>query len=130
MHRRVFRNERGTATRLLSVGWDMTAEVEAADRLRQQVAHARVITERFNLATRAAGISSWEFDLHKTEYMWDDNRLTGIGVDDLPIDKLGAAMREVLDPEALENCDRLIRDVIAQGIDHTRIVYVRVPRKG
>jgi signal transduction histidine kinase/DNA-binding response OmpR family regulator len=117
LHKRVFRNEAGVAVRALTAAWDVTAEVEAAQQLREQAEEARRVTERFNLATSAAGISSWEFDLRTRKFMWEDNRPSVLGLDHVSRDDFAAALAAIVVPEDAERRDKLIRKVVAMGID-------------
>jgi two-component system sensor histidine kinase/response regulator len=129
MYRRHFRNQQGKAVRVLNAAWDVTAEVEAADRLRQQAEQAQLITERFNLATRAAGISSWERDMRTQQFIWEDNRPSALGLDHVPTEQYADALNGLMLPEDIERRNNLVRKVIANGIDQYSYRFrVRTPR--
>jgi signal transduction histidine kinase/DNA-binding response OmpR family regulator len=129
LYRRYFRGEDGTAVRVLSAAWDVTAEVEVAEQLREQAHAAHRITERFNLATRAAGISSWERDLRTQKFIWEDNRPAALGLDDVPIGEYSDEITKLMFAEDIERRNNLVRKVIANGIDqYTYRFRVRTPR--
>jgi two-component system, sensor histidine kinase and response regulator len=117
LHRRFVRAQDGTPVRVLTAAWDVSAEVEAADRLREQAEQERCIAERFNLATRAAGISSWELDVHTRQLIWEDNRLAVLGLDHVPLEEYAAALAEMVFPEDIERWNNLVRKVLSIGLD-------------
>ena len=64
-----FRKLRGPGQgEVIGVSRDITDEVEQAE-------HARVLAERLNIATEAAGISCWELDLQTRRFLWIENPL-------------------------------------------------------
>ncbi len=128
LHKRIVRNAQGVATHALTAAWDVTAEVETAARLRAQAEAAQRITERFNHATRAAGISSWEFDLRTRQFTWEDNRPQALGLDHVRVEDFADALASVVFPEDVERRNELIRDVIATGADqYTYCFRVNAP---
>jgi signal transduction histidine kinase/DNA-binding response OmpR family regulator len=129
MYRRYFHGPDGSAVRVLTAAWDITAEVEAAERLREQAYEAHRITERFNLATRAAGISSWERDLRTQKFIWEDNRPAELGLDHVPTDEYSDAITNLMFPEDIERRRRLVSKVMANRIDqYTYRFRVRTPK--
>jgi two-component system sensor histidine kinase/response regulator len=56
----------GTAGELIGVSRDITAEVERA-------AQERMLVERLNIATEAAGITCWELDTNAGRFIWIEN---------------------------------------------------------
>ena len=80
---RLMADESGTVTRLLGVCWDVTREVEAAIRLKEQAAHERMLLDRLGMATQAAGLSSWDYDLNLERFAWIENPIAALhGTDD------------------------------------------------
>jgi len=63
LHARIYRDENGQPTRLLGVSVETTRLVEAAAQIERQAAHERALLRRLNLATRAAGIGVWDWDV-------------------------------------------------------------------
>jgi signal transduction histidine kinase/DNA-binding response OmpR family regulator len=128
-HRRFFRGEDGRPIRILTAAWDVTAEVEGAERLREQAEQERSVTERFNLATRAAGISSWEMDLQTLQFIWEDNRPAAIGLDHVPMGQFAQAISDAMFPEDAERRNKLIRKVVGLGLDqYTYRFRIKTPK--
>jgi PAS domain S-box-containing protein len=75
---RILRSARGTPYKLVGVTWDVTEEVAANVRLKSQAEHARRLTERLNIATDSAGISSWEIDLQANRFLWIENPIKSL----------------------------------------------------
>jgi two-component system sensor histidine kinase/response regulator len=129
LQRRFFRSEDGTPCRVLTAACDVTAEVEVAERLRKQAEQERRIAERFNLATSAAGISSWEFDLQTSQFLWEDNRLPAIGLDHVPLAEYAGALAAAMFPEDAERHTNLIHKVTGIGIDQYSYRFrIRTPK--
>ncbi|MCX8052123.1 MAG: ATP-binding protein [Chlorobi bacterium] len=59
------RDSSGTPTRLLIVGENITELVQTRTRLDR-------ISDRLRIATEGAGIGAWEYDLHRGEFIWDE----------------------------------------------------------
>ena len=74
----VVRDERGEAVRLLGATADVTNEVQTTALLQRQAAQERQLIERLNIATQAAGISSWEIDLATRSFLWIENPIKGV----------------------------------------------------
>jgi two-component system, sensor histidine kinase and response regulator len=128
IYRRYFRGENGAAVRVLSAGWDVTAEVATAERLLEQARAERRTTERFNIATRAAGVSTWERDLRTNKFIWVDNPVGGLGLDNVPVEQFGAALAAIVFPEDEERRGKLLATVIANGADqYSYRLRVRAP---
>lgn len=117
MHRRYFRGRDGKPVRMLAAGWDVTDEVVAAEKLREQVKAAEEISVRFNIATRAAGVSTWEVDMKTHKVIWADNRLPGFGLDDVPELEYIARLSHLVFREDVEYRTRHVAQVIADGTD-------------
>ena len=63
LHARIYRDQNGQPMRLLGVSVETTRLVEAAAQIERQAAHERALLRRLNLATRAAGIGVWDWDV-------------------------------------------------------------------
>ncbi len=75
-HVRIVRDaDRGI--RLLGSTTDITNEVHTNDLLQRQAEQERLLLDRLNIATQAAGISSWEIDLEEQRFLWLENPLEG-----------------------------------------------------
>jgi len=76
LHTRIFRDANGAAERMLSVSWDITALVEASQKLEEQSLHERALRERLKLATRVGGVGVWDWDV-VTDRMAVDEQIGG-----------------------------------------------------
>ena len=77
-HAHIVRDESNEAVRLLGATTDITNEVQTNELLQRQAEHERALLDRFNIATQAAGISSWEIDLAAGKFLWVENPLPGL----------------------------------------------------
>jgi PAS domain-containing protein len=69
---RTYSDAAGKPQRSLGVSWDVTAEVEAAERAARNAANERALLERLSVATQAAGLQCWEFDFDQNKVVWLD----------------------------------------------------------
>lgn len=74
-HIHIVRNERGEAARLLGATTDITNEIQTNELLQRQAAHERMLLDRFSMATEAAGIASWEVDMHTRQFVLADRSI-------------------------------------------------------
>jgi len=72
-HVHAVRDELGSVARLLGATTDITNEVHTNELLQRQATHERALLERLNIATQAAGITSWEIDLQTSKFLWIEN---------------------------------------------------------
>jgi two-component system, sensor histidine kinase and response regulator len=84
-HIRIYRDADGIPQRLLGVTWDVTSEVLHTAELQRRAAEESAVIERLGVATKAAGISVWEFDLNAASFSWCGTRLPCFGLDDVPL---------------------------------------------
>src|SRR5690606_3413632 len=98
-HMRLLRRESDRAARLLGVSWDVTAEVAHAAELEQQAAHVRTLLDRLSVATQAAGVSAWEFDLPTNRFVWIENRSRAFVSEDVPTEQFGDVLAKTMDPD-------------------------------
>jgi two-component system sensor histidine kinase/response regulator len=59
----------------------------------------RVLRNRLSVAMKAAGIEGWEMDLLSGKMVWLENRLPGIGLIDVPLDRYIEAITNVMHPD-------------------------------
>ena len=95
-HVRIVRDADGQAMRLLGSTTDITNEVQTNDLLQRQAEQERTLLDRLNIATQAAGISSWEIDLEQQRFLWRENTLEGVP---MPEDDSLEAFGRVLHPD-------------------------------
>ena len=68
---RTYTDAAGKPQRSLGVSWDVTQEVDAAERAARDAAKERELLERLSVATHAAGVQCWEYDFeHAKAYGW------------------------------------------------------------
>jgi two-component system sensor histidine kinase/response regulator len=114
-HIRVFRSATGTPLRILGVTWDVTAEVEHAQQLEAQAAHVRSLLERLSVASQAAGISAWEFDLETRKFVWLENRTRALGLENVSPELFGEIIEQRMHPDDAAEFHRIRREAIASG---------------
>ena len=119
---RILRSEHGRAYKMVGITWDVTDEVAAQEKLRQQADHAKQLTERLNIATDSAGISSWEIDLRENRFLWVENRIDTVsrGLDDNH--NLAEFAARIL-PEDHNILRESVRAARAAGSDRTAFRY-------
>ena len=118
-HIRVFRDSSGNAIRLLGVTWDVTHEVNANARLAQNAAENQRLVDRLNVATEAAGLGAWEYDLVSRRMIWMGKRLSILGLDDEPLDTYYGELEKRVVPEEREP----IRQYILESLKKNANVY-------
>jgi signal transduction histidine kinase/DNA-binding NarL/FixJ family response regulator/HPt (histidine-containing phosphotransfer) domain-containing protein len=85
--------------------------------LREQAEHERKLLSRLNLATNAARLAPWEFDLRAEQYVWFQNLPPGFGLEDVPVAALAPALRSRILPEDLERRHQVMIDAVQDGRD-------------
>jgi two-component system sensor histidine kinase/response regulator len=98
-HLRVHRNANGAAIRLLGVTWDVTKEVLYAAELESKAAQESALNERLSVATKAAGIAPWEFDIKSHCFSWHGPRPPCFGMDDVPLKDYFRHVESIVIPE-------------------------------
>ena len=114
-HIRVFRDVDGEPLRILGVTWDVTAEVEHAQQLEAQTHHVSTLLERISVASQAAGIATWEFDLRARKFVWVENRSKAFGLEGVSLEDYGPGIRKVIHPDDLAQMDRVSTEAIQSG---------------
>jgi len=117
-HMRLFRGDGDRAERLLGVSWDVSEEVEHAQKLQENATHVRALLDRLSVATEAAGVSPWEFDLGKREFIWIENRSKAFPTDDVPPARVGDLLRKLMDPDDYEKMQQDLGEALASGAQH------------
>ncbi len=84
----------------------------AEERIGLQAAELLIINERFDLATRAAGLGIWDWDLLKDELTWDDRMYELYGID--PADFGGAydAWANGLNTDDRVRCEKEMQEAL------------------
>lgn len=77
-HAHIVRDEKNEAVRLLGATTDITNEVQTNELLQRQAEQERALLDRLNIATQAAGISTWEIDLAARRFLWVENPIPGL----------------------------------------------------
>jgi two-component system sensor histidine kinase/response regulator len=98
-HMRLFRDDRDRAERLLGASWDVTQEETHASQLQEQANHVRTLLDRLSVATKAAGVSPWEFDLSTDRFTWIENRHKAFATDEVPTADIGNLLQKIMLPE-------------------------------
>ncbi len=85
---RTYIDAAGKPQRSLGVSWDVTQEVEAAERAARDASKERQLLERLSVASQAAGLQSWEYDFKRMKVTWLD---VGVEQGDLTREAIEAA---------------------------------------
>ena len=123
---RTYCDAAGKPQRSLGVSWDVTAEVEAAERAARNAASERALLERLSVATQAAGLKCWEFDFKQNKVVWVDQGLGQQPSTPADIEATGRALFDGILPEDLEVWRARLDEVVAQ---HKPILSQRVRRR-
>jgi PAS domain S-box-containing protein len=122
MNARLLADENGTVTRLLGVSWDVTKEVEAAIKLKEQAAHERMLLDRLAMSTQAAGISSWEYDFERQRFQWIENPIAALNSGDRPRHSERTFL-ERIHPDDRAAVERDLQEALAQRRERTSFRY-------
>jgi signal transduction histidine kinase len=122
---RTYSDAAGRAQRSLGVSWDVTQEVEAAERAARDAANERELRERLGVVTQAAGLQCWEYDFKQAKRIWLD-----YGAGDEPAGSSGAqqagdALYALILPEDLLAMQRLSDAALAK---HEPMISTRFRR--
>ncbi|HEY6451381.1 MAG TPA: PAS domain-containing protein [Steroidobacteraceae bacterium] len=96
---RTYSDDAGKPQRSLGVSWDVTQEVEAAERAARDASKERQLLERLSLATQAAGLQSWEYDFKQMKITWVDLGAEQEDLNPEAVHAAGEAMFDQLLPE-------------------------------
>jgi two-component system, sensor histidine kinase and response regulator len=114
-HMRMFRDAQARPARIMGVTWDVTAEVEHAQRVEGHAAHVQSLLHRIGVASKAAGISTWELDLATHKYVWVENRPVAYGLEHVPLVEYGDGVRKLIHPEDLGEITEVMAAAVASA---------------
>jgi PAS domain S-box-containing protein len=98
---RTYTDKAGKPQRSVGVSWDITEEVEAAERAARDASKERELLERLSVATHAAGLQCWEYDFETQKLTWLDSDPVGGGQGRQSAQELGEAQFALIFPEDL-----------------------------
>lgn len=137
-HNSVLRDAAGDVAGVFSSGEDITERkaaedalqrlnVELEDRVKQRTAELARASERLELATSAARVGIWDWNVGNDVLVWDDTvcALFGIHVEDFAGHH--AAFLQRLHPEDAERVDREIRTALAGDTRYTNEFRIVMP---
>src|SRR5690606_32026312 len=70
-----------------------------AHQLQDQATNVRALLDRLHVATQAAGVSPWEFDLKSNQFIWIENRSKAFAADDAPVSQVSELLQKAMHPE-------------------------------
>ncbi len=123
---RTYSDAAGKPQRSLGVSWDVTAEVEAAEKAARNAANERAMLERLSVASQAAGLRCWEYDLKQRKVVWLDLGHEQQNITPEEIAAAGRAMFAEILPEDNKAGRALTDQALAQ---HKPIVSSRSRRR-
>jgi PAS domain S-box-containing protein len=123
---RTYCDAAGKPLRSLGVSWDVTAEVDAAERAARNAANERALLERLSVATQAAGLQCWEYDFKQKKVVWLDQGLGQQPGTPADIEAAGSALFDRILPEDLEVWRARMNEAVAQ---HRPILSQRSRRR-
>ena len=100
---RTYADANGKPQRSVGVSWDVTEEVEAAERRARDASKERDLLERLSVATHAAGLQCWEYDFRGGQLTWLDNDLTSGRESRGNVQAAGDAQFALIFPEDLQD---------------------------
>jgi signal transduction histidine kinase len=123
---RTYCDAAGKPRRSLGVSWDVTAEVEAAEKAARNAANERTMLERLSVATQAAGLLCWEYDFKQKKAVWFDLGVEQPNSTPESIAAAGQAMFDQIIPED----DKTGRALTEQALtEHKSMVSSRARRR-
>ncbi len=120
---RMMRNVRGKFRYIMGVTMDVSKEVEANALLEQRAEENAKLVDRLSVATQAAGISPWEFDLKHNCFSWFGSRPRILGLDNEPPETYMQALRSLVVEEDLPILSEAPQQALADGVDHYTYRY-------
>jgi diguanylate cyclase (GGDEF)-like protein/PAS domain S-box-containing protein len=93
----------------------------------QQRAQRRASAQRLKLATEAAGVGIWEFDLNRRRYYWDMAMFALFGLDPSTVNALNNDWRQLLLPGELQRVKEATRATLKQGQSFDLTFQIRRP---
>ena len=115
----IHRDEQGRPLKMIGTNWDITTTKEAQLKYKE-------VADRLNLATGAAQIGIWEYDIAKDISVWDDQVYKLYGIDKDGFDGSDTAWRSMIHPEDQEKT-KIEEAMVLKGekdLNHTyRVVW-------
>jgi two-component system sensor histidine kinase/response regulator len=128
-HVYVQRDADGRPEFLLGTTQDITAEVEFREQLQLRAQEEKVLRDRLSVATEAANIEVWEFDLRSAQFTWIVNRLPAFGLQDAPIDLYMEAWNTLIPVEDQQIIQDAVERAVLKGQDNCSYRF-RIQRDG
>ena len=113
----IYRDQRGAPVRLLGASWDVSSECAQAEALRNTRRTEGTLLERLQVATEAAGIAPWEFDIGTNRMVWLGARLAAYGTPAAYASDPLEALRQMMLPEDRQLLQDEPAKAIAAGLD-------------
>ncbi|HEY6926744.1 MAG TPA: PAS domain-containing protein [Steroidobacteraceae bacterium] len=104
-------NADGNPVRSVGVSWDVTQQVETAERAAHDASVQRELLERLSVATQAAGLECFEFDWRTQQLVWMDDHGA---VASSEANQKAPEPRDLI-PEDLERAKTLAQEAAARG---------------
>jgi len=101
------RDEKGNPLKMIGTNWDITPIKEVHLKYKE-------VAERLNLATSAAQIGIWEYDIVKDRSLWDDRVYELYGISKDAFDGKDLTWRSMLHPEDREKV-RIEEEMVLNG---------------
>jgi len=111
---RTYSDAAGKPQRSLGVSWDVTAEVEAAERAARDAKKESELLERLSVVTQAAGLQCWEYDFVHAKLAWLDYGSDADRATHGSVQEAGDAMFASILPEDLERVKALSEAALAR----------------
>jgi len=123
---RTYTDAAGKPQRSLGVSWDVTQEVEAAERAARDAAKERELLERLSVATHAAGLQCWEYDFERAKLVWLDYDLGAGRLTPESVQEAGEARYASILPEDLQDVKNMAN---AAMLRHEPMISARYRRR-
>ena len=111
---RTYTDAAGKPQRSLGVSWDVTQEVEAAERAARDASMERELLERLSVATHAAGLQCWEYDFARDKILWLDHDAGEGRLNPQNVQETGDALYALIVPEDLQEVKNTVDAALAR----------------
>lgn len=109
---RVYLDPAGKPARAIGVNFDVTEQIAAERRVAEAAAHAQMMEERLRLATGAAGIGVWDYDIADGTLEWDDTMFALYGMEPRSLDGHEREWRRLVHPDDLAGADAIFAEAL------------------
>jgi signal transduction histidine kinase len=123
---RTYSDAAGKPQRSLGVSWDVTQEVEAAERAARDAKKESELLERLSVVTQAAGLQCWEYDFEHAKLVWLDHGSETDSAGAGSVQETGDAMFALILPEDLQQVTHLSEAALAR---HEPMMSARYRRR-